>query len=135
MKDVLVDVGQYSRESGRVPVSVLQERLESERKMLVTEMQDIEARLSDIASQKADELSHIYRRRMRKSDAIAATNEVTAKFNKARSKLIRDKSGIEERLHDIKRRMSATADVREDVKVLLRIEVLLQEILEKVSKN
>ena len=135
MSEVFAEVSQYSREAARVPVHVLHERLENERKKLIGEKQRIEAELSEIASRKADKLAAVYRRRMHKSDAIAATNEIQSDFNDERSKLIRDKAAIDERLHDIKRRFSATADVREDVKVLLRIESLLERILDKVSST
>jgi len=135
MSKVFSEVSQYSREAGRVPVHVLHERLQDERKKLIGKKQRIEAELSEIASRKADRLSQVYRRRMHKSDTIAATNEIQSDFNEERSKLIREKAGIDQRLHDIKRRLSASADVREDVKVLLRIEALLERILDKVSST
>lgn len=133
MNEVFAEVSQYSREAGRVPVHVLHEQLENERKKLINEKQKIEAELSDIASRKADSLANVYRRRMCRSDAIVATNEIQSNFNKERSKLIRDKAAIDERLHDIKRRLSATTDTPEDVKVLLRIESLLERILDRVT--
>lgn len=133
MNKVVAEVGQYSRESGRVPVHVLHERLESERQKLIGEKQQIEAELSEVSGKKADQLADLYRRRMPRSDVIAATSKIQAEFNNSRAKLIRDKSAIEERLHDIKRRLSAAADLPAEVKVLLRIEKLLDRILDKVS--
>ena len=133
MNKVFAEVGQYSRESGRASVHVLHERLEDERTKLIVEMQRIESELSDIASRKTDQLADVYRRKMRRDDTIAATNQIQSEFNGRRAKLIRDKSAIEERLHDIKRKLSMTADVSENVKVLLRIEGLLERILDKVS--
>ncbi len=135
MDQVVAQVGQYSREAGRVPVHVLHERLEDERAKLVGELKSVEASLSDLASAKADKLANIYRRRMHRSDAIAATNEIQAAFNESRSQFIRDKAAIEERMHDIKRQLSSTADVREDVKVLLRIESLLERVVSKLSST
>lgn len=126
-------------------MQVLLDKLENEQKDLLIEKQRIEAELSKISSRKADKLAAIYRRRMHRSEAIAATNEVQSEFNNERSKLIQDKAAVEERLHDIKRQRSSSYHrsqvrsqvrervlEREDVKALLRIESLLERILEKM---
>lgn len=129
--NVIAEVSQYSREAGRVPVHVLADRLQAERKKLVAEKQRIEAALSDVESQKRDALTKVYRRGLGKSDACAQTNEIEARFHKDRAQLIRDKAAVEERLNDIKNRMSASV-VREDVVVLKRIEALLVEIRDRL---
>ena len=135
MSKVVAEVSQHSRESGRIHVHELHERLVNERTKLLGEKSQIEAKLSEIESKRLDKISEVYRRKLQKSQSIAATVEIQSEFNESRAKLIRDKSAIEERLHDIKRRMSSTNNVREDVKVLLRIESLLEQILDRLNKE
>lgn len=132
--NVIAEVSQYSREAGRVPVHVLVERLQVERKNLIAEKQRIEAALSDVDFKKRDALTKVYRRGMGKSDACAQTNEIEARFHKDRSPLIRDRAAVEERLNDIKNRLTATisSEPREDIAVLKRIESLLVEIRDRL---
>jgi hypothetical protein len=72
---------------------------------------------------------------MPKSEVIAATNEIQADCNKQRSRLLKDMAAIEERMNDIRRRLSGVGSPREDVKVLMRIEGLLERILEVLSSR
>ena len=132
--NVIADVSQHSRESGRVPVQVQVERLSKERDHLTTEKMAIEAKLSLIESEKRDSLTMIYRRNLARHEACAATNEIESKYHKDRAKLVREKRTIEERLNDIKNQIKdiRVPSVRDDVVVLLRIEALLAEILKKL---
>lgn len=132
--NVIAEVSQYTREAGRVPVHVLVERLQVERRNLIVEKQRIESALSDVESKKRDSLTEVYRRRMGKSDACAQTNKIEARYHKDRSQLLRDKAAVEERLNDIKNRMAATgsSEHREDIAVLKRIESLLVEIRDRL---
>ena len=132
--NVIAEVSQHSRESGRVPVHVLVDRLYDERKKLIIEKQKIEAALSDVESIKRDSLTKLYRRGIHKTDACAQTNEIEVKYRKDRAQLIRDKSAIEERLNDIKNRLTVTKlnEPREDIAVLKRIEILLVEIRDRL---
>ena len=132
--NVKAQVGEYSRESGRGPVSVSVKRLQDERDSLVTEKQKLEAALADVEWEKRSALTMVYRRGLTKSAACAETNAIESKYQKDRSSLIRNKVAIEERLNDLKNRLisARSSEPREDVAVLLRIEALLLQILGKL---
>ena len=138
--DALAGVGQHSRESGRTPVHILVDRLEHERQNLAQQKRRLEGELSEVEASKRDALTKVYRLGMHKDLACAATNEIEAKFHRDRSKLIIEKSAIEERMNDIKNRVKnynvqKPHENAKVVEVLLRIESLLLRMEARKEAN
>ena len=117
-ENVIANVSQDSRRSGRVPVDRLLERLERERGELVHEKKGIEYKLREIEDWRRQETSRILGKRMDKTASIRATTSLEAEVTKRKAPLVREIQAIEQRLHDIKDRVP-----KEDLApILLRIE-------------
>lgn len=134
---VIADVSQYTRNVGRVPVDKLLERLESERKQLVSDKMRVEAQLAMIASEKTQKLADAYRRKMRREDACAATNQIQSDFSRARAPLMIEFAAIEERLHDVNRQIAnkSRQSSNEGMEILRNIEHLLSEIFNRMCER
>lgn len=131
---MVANVGQDSRRSGRVPVDKLLEDLEREKSALILEKQALQIQLSDIDNWKRKEVSQILARRMEKTDTTTAMSEIAWQAKEKKSGLMKQMMAVDKRLHDIKARFARGGDVqRQDVQVLLRIEQLLIELINKVG--
>jgi len=138
MDNVIANVGQDSRRNGRVPVDKLVEQLHREREQLIQDKKEIEFQLSEIEDWRRKETSQILMRRMDKTRSIEATTQLESQAREKKAPLMKEKSAIEKRLHDIKSKFSrgiGGVPQREEVAVLIRIEQLLIAVLNKLDQT
>ena len=132
-----VEISQWSRDQARVPTYVMLERLNNERERLCQEKKQLEAKLADVESWKAERALDITRRNLPKHAAIQATQQLEVEFNSKRRGLSTEIRAIDERLMSIKARRRAKANNADDslVAVMLRVERLLQKLVDAACER
>jgi hypothetical protein len=133
--NVIANVSQHSRDSGRTPVHILAARLEKERLDLSEEKRRIDQELTLLNADKNLALAK------RGYGAGRNTSEnctrVSAEFGHRRAELVKRKQDIEERLCRIKATVAEKQlhkkNAYPDVVILERIEGLLIRLCEKLG--
>ncbi len=130
----VAQVSQHSRESGRVPVHILAERLEKERNDLIAEKLKIEQELGLLTADKNEAMSR--RGYGGKGSVVQNCTRVAAEFGHRRVELVRQKQAIEERMLRIKATMAEKHMHKKNetgAMVLERIEDLLVRLCRKLG--
>lgn len=135
MGDVTVRSGQETRREARVTPDKLLENLYRERDELIGEKRQLELQLRHIEDWRKEESSRILARRMPKHRSIEASNQLEVHVRAKKTPLMEAINAVEKRLHDIKYRLASKRSQqdkqpREDVAALLRVEALLQRVVQ-----
>jgi len=134
--NVIADVSQYSRESGRQAITKQIDKMHAERQLLLNEKRTLEVKLSDIEAWRREETAKILRKRLDKTRSIEATTTLEGEARQKKAAIIREKETIEQRLFAIKTRLSESHSRRErepdmHSQSLDRIESLLERLCKR----
>ena len=109
-------------------------KLQDERDALLREKRDIDAKLSVLKAKYDEQLSVLLRRGLKRHEQMTEATKLKARLGEDKQPLVRQKDAIEERLLDLKRKIVAVgSNKNEVVEVLVRIESLLERILDQME--
>jgi hypothetical protein len=134
MSDVVAQVGEDTRRSGRMSADRIIEKIRKEKDAIVEQLKQLEFSLSDVEDWKRRETSRVLSKRLPKSQSMTACAAIDSEARERKAPFSKERRILESRLHDINSRL-ATAHTRKSSEVndtLLRIERLLVTLIRRL---